>query len=170
MSTGSAWTSLIVLAGVPLALSGAFLLLAILDYNLSVAVWIGLIALAGLYAETAIVFWKYLDISRDDFRRRGLLQNPAALIRVIQQGAVARVRPITMTVSTDMLGLLPIMWSTGAGADVMKRIATPLFGGVATSAFVVLVIFPVLYYYRNLRSLNRSEPQTGLSAQTEVTT
>lgn len=170
VSTGSAWTSLIVLAGVPLALSGAFLLLAILDYNLSVAVWIGLIALAGLYAETAIVFWKYLDISRDDFRRRGLLQNPAALIRVIQQGAVARVRPITMTVSTDMLGLLPIMWSTGAGADVMKRIATPLFGGVATSAFVVLVIFPVLYYYRNLRSLNRSEPQTGLSAQTEVTT
>ena len=169
VSTGSAWTSLIVLAGVPLALSGAFLLLAILDYNLSVAVWIGLIALAGLYAETAIVFWKYLDISRDDFRRRGLLQNPAALIRVIQQGAVARVRPITMTVSTDMLGLLPIMWSTGAGADVMKRIATPLFGGVATSAFVVLVIFPVLYYYRNLRSLNRSEPQTGLSVQTEVT-
>ena len=163
VSTGSAWTSLIVLAGVPLALSGAFLLLAILDYNLSIAVWIGLIALAGLYAETAIVFWKYLDLSRDDFRRRGLLENPAALIRVIQEGAVARVRPITMTVSTDMLGLLPIMWSTGAGADVMKRIATPLFGGVATSAFVVLVIFPVLYYYRNVG------PLTGLSVHTEVT-
>ncbi|MCY4585678.1 MAG: CusA/CzcA family heavy metal efflux RND transporter [Bryobacterales bacterium] len=163
VSTGSALTSLIVLAGVPFALSGAFLLLAILDYNLSVAVWIGLIALAGLYAETAIVFWKYLDISRDDFRRRGLLENPAALIRVIQEGAVARVRPITMTVSTDMLGLLPIMWSTGAGADVMKRIATPLFGGVATSAFVVLVIFPVLYYYRNVG------PLTRLSAHKEVT-
>ena len=168
VSTGSALTSLIVLAGIPLALSGAFLLLAILDYNLSIAVWIGLIALAGLYAETAIVFWKYLDISRDDYRRHGLMENPATLIRVIQEGAVARVRPITMTVSTDMLGLLPIMWSTGAGADVMKRIATPLFGGVATSAFVVLVIFPVLYYYRNVGSLNGPDPQTGQSAQTEA--
>ena len=169
VSTGSALTSLIVLAGIPLALSGAFLLLAVLDYNLSIAVWVGLIALAGLYAETAIVFWKYLDISRDDYRRRGLMKNPATLIRVIQEGAVARVRPITMTVSTDMLGLLPIMWSTGAGADVMKRIATPLFGGVATSAFVVLVIFPVLYYYRNVRSLNGPDLQTGLSAHTEAT-
>ena len=168
VSTGSALTSLIVLAGIPLALSGAFLLLAILDYNLSIAVWIGLIALAGLYAETAIVFWKYLDISRDDYRRHGLMENPATLIRVIQEGAVARVRPITMTVSTDMLGLLPIMWSTGAGADVMKRIATPLFGGVATSAFVVLVIFPVLYYYRNVGSLNGPDPPTGQSAQTEA--
>ncbi len=168
VSTGSALTSLIVLAGIPLALSGAFLLLAILDYNLSIAVWIGLIALAGLYAETAIVFWKYLDIFRDDYRRHGLMENPATLIRVIQEGAVARVRPITMTVSTDMLGLLPIMWSTGAGADVMKRIATPLFGGVATSAFVVLVIFPVLYYYRNVGSLNGPDPPTGRSAQTEA--
>ncbi len=152
LSTGSALTALIVLAGVPLALSGAFLSLAVLGYNLSVAVWIGLIALAGLYAETAIVFWKYLDTAREDHLRQGLLRRPADLVRSVQEAALARVRPVAMTVATDMFGLLPVMWSTGAGADVMKRIATPLFGGVATSAFVVLVIFPTLYYFRNLRS------------------
>lgn len=153
INTRSALTSLIVLAGVPFALSGAFLLLGFLEFNLSVAVWIGIIALAGLYAETAIVFWLYLDISCEDYRRRGLLTHRGALIEAIREGAIARVRPISMTVATDVLGLLPIMWSTGAGADVMKRIATPLFGGVATSAIVVLMIFPVLYYYRNCRSL-----------------
>ncbi len=170
VSTGSALTSAFVLAGVPLALSGAFLTLAILEYDLSIAVWVGLIALAGLYAETAIVFWKYLDISRDEFMRRGLFERPADLINVIQGAAVARVRPIAMTVATDMLGLMPVMWSTGAGADVMKRIATPLFGGVATSAFVVLVIFPVLYYYRNVRSVTELARQTGPGTLKEATT
>ena len=170
VSTGSALTSAIVLAGVPLALSGAFLTLAVLDYDLSIAVWVGLIALAGLYAETAIVFWKYLDISRDEFMSSGLFERPGDLINAIQQGAVARVRPIAMTVATDMLGLMPVMWSTGAGADVMKRIATPLFGGVATSAFVVLVIFPVLYYYRNVRSVTDVGEETGAIPLQEATT
>ncbi len=170
VSTGSALTSVVVLAGVPLALSGAFLTLAVLDYNLSIAVWVGLIALAGLYAETAIVFWQYLDISRDEFMRKGLFQRPADLVTAIQSAAIARVRPIAMTVATDMLGLMPVMWSTGAGADVMKRIATPLFGGVATAAFVVLVIFPVLYYYRNVRSLSRLAGKTGPTALKEATT
>ncbi len=151
--TRSAVTSLIVLAGAPFALSGAFLLLGYLDFSLSVAVWVGIIALTGLYAETAIVFWLYLDLSCEDYRRTGRLTDRGALMRAIRDGAVSRVRPISMTVATDVLGLLPIMWSTGAGADLMKRIATPLFGGVATSAFVVLVIFPVLHYYRNSRSL-----------------
>ena len=163
VSTGSALTSVIVLAGVPLALSGAFLLLAVLDFNLSIAVWVGLIALAGLYAETAIVFWRYLDISREEHMRKGLLREPADLVKAIQGVAIARVRPIAMTVATDMLGLMPVMWSTGAGADVMKRIATPLFGGVATSALVVLVIFPVLYYFQHVRSL------TGPGAQKDAT-
>ena len=170
ISTGSALTALFVLAGVPLALSGAFLSLVLLDYNLSIAVWIGLIALAGLYAETAIVFWRYLDISLEDCKRQGILGRPGALVQVIQEAAVARVRPIAMTVSTDMLGLMPVMWSTGAGADVMKRIAAPLFGGVATSAFVVLVIFPVLYYYRHVRSLTGPDEQAGLPAPKEITT
>ncbi len=169
VSTGSALTSVIVLAGVPLALSGAFVSLTVLDYYLSIAVWVGLIALAGLYAETAIVFWKYLDISREDLARRGLLAGPADLMRMIREVAVARVRPIAMTVATDMFGLLPIMWSTGAGADVMKRIAAPLFGGVATSALVVLVIFPVLYYYRHARAV-RNSLDSGPEALAEVAT
>ena len=170
ISTGSALTSAVVLAGVPLALSGAFLTLAVLEYNLSIAVWVGLIALAGLYAETAIVFWQYLDISRDEFIRKGLFEQPADLVGAIQGAAIARVRPIAMTVATDMLGLMPVMWSTGAGADVMKRIATPLFGGVATSAFVVLVIFPVLYYYRNVRSLPGHAAKVGPTELKEATT
>ena len=169
VSTGSALTSAFVLAGIPLALSGSFMTLAILDYNLSIAVWVGLIAVAGLYAETAIVFWKYLDIARQDHKRRGILEGPLDLVEAIRQAAVARVRPIAMTVATDMLGLVPVMWSTGAGADVMKRIATPLFGGVATSAFVVLVIFPVLYYYRNVRSLSGPDPLGVPGALKEVT-
>ena len=170
VSTGSALTSALVLAGVPLALSGAFLTLAVLEYDLSIAVWVGLIALAGLYAETAIVFWKYLDIARDDLMRQGQFGRPSDLINAIQGAAIARVRPIAMTVATDMLGLMPVMWSTGAGADVMKRIATPLFGGVATSAFVVLVIFPVLYYYRHVRSLTNLAHRTGQSTLKEATT
>ena len=170
VSTGSALTSAFVLAGIPLALSGAFLTLAVLDYDLSVAVWVGLIALAGLYAETAIVFWKYLDISRDELMHRGLFERPGDLINAIHQAAVTRVRPIAMTVATDMLGLMPVMWSTGAGADVMKRIATPLFGGVATSAFVVLVIFPVLYYYRNVGSVTEVGRETGPTALQEAAT
>ncbi len=170
VSTGSALTSVIVLAGVPLALSGAFVSLAALGYNLSIAVWVGLIALAGLYAETAIVFWKYLDIAREDHLHRGLLASPVDLVRVIKGSAVARVRPIAMTVATDMFGLLPIMWSSGAGADVMKRIAAPLFGGVATSALVVLVIFPVLYYYRNARPLAGTDSRSVPSAPMEVPT
>ena len=163
LNTRSALTGLIVLAGVPFALSGSFILLAVLDFNLSVAVWIGIIAVAGLYAETAIVFWLYLDLSRDDSAARGLLSDRHALIQAIRTGAVRRARPVAMTVATDVLGLLPIMWSAGAGADVMKRIATPLFGGVATSAFVVLVILPVMYYYRNIRSLPKAgrRPGTG---------
>ena len=170
VSTGSALTSVVVLAGVPLALSGAFFLLMVLDFNLSIAVWVGLIALAGLYAETAIVFWRYMDISREEHIRMGLLMAPADLIKAIQGVAVARVRPIAMTVATDMLGLIPVMWSTGAGADVMKRIATPLFGGVATSALVVLVIFPVLYYFQHVRSLTGPDSHTGSGAPEEATT
>ena len=156
LATKSALTSLIVLLGVPFALSGGFILLDALEFNLSIAVWVGLIALAGLYAETAIVFWLYLDIAREDYRRRGLLTHRDALVGAIQEGAGARLRPIMMTVATDVLGLLPIMWSTGAGADVMKRVATPLFGGVTTAAIVVLLIFPVLYYFRYARSLPKA--------------
>ena len=161
LNTRSWLTSLIVLAGLPFAVSGSLVLLQILGYNLSVATWVGCIALAGLYAETAIVFWFYLESSCERYRARGLLTDRAALVAAITDGATSRVRPIAMTVVTDVIGLVPIMASTGAGADVMKRIATPLFGGVATSAFLVLIVFPVLYYLRAASAL----PKTSRAAE-----
>ena len=166
--TGSAVETLLVLAGVPFALTGSVWLLYVQDYNLSVAVWVGVIALAGLYAETAIVLLLYLDQSYHDMQRRGLLKDRASLIQAIYAGSVRRVRPILMTVATDVIGLLPIMWSTGAGADVMKRVATPLIGGVITSGFTVLVIYPVVYYLWRSRGLPKGRPFTGFQTLKET--
>ena len=161
VSTKSMGETLIVMLGVPFALIGSVWLLYVLDYNLSVAVWVGVIALAGLYAETAIVLLLYLDQSYQDYRSRGLLTDRNSLIQAIYGGSVQRVRPILMTVATDVIGLMPIMWSTGTGADVMKRIATPLVGGVVTSGFTVLVIFPVVYYLLRSRGLPKGAKFTG---------
>ncbi len=146
LTTRSATETLMVLLGVPFAVAGSFWLLHILNYDLSIAVWVGIIALAGLYAETAIVFLLYLNSSVKDYADRGLLTDRAALMHAIRRGSVQRVRPIMMTIATDVFGLLPIMWSAGAGADVMKRIAAPLVGGVVTSGAVVLLLFPVAFY------------------------
>ena len=153
LTTRSATETLMVLLGVPFAVAGSFWLLHILDYDLSIAVWVGIIALAGLYAETAIVFLLYLNSSVKDYADRGLLTDRAALMHAIRRGSVQRVRPIMMTIATDVFGLLPIMWSTGAGADVMKRIAAPLMGGVVTSGAVVLLLFPVAFYLWKARGL-----------------
>ena len=142
-----------ILLGTPFALSGSFLLLHLLGYNLSVAVWVGLIAVAGLYAETAIVFMLYLDIAYADALAEGKMNDRRDLVRAICTGAASRVRPIVMTVATDVIGLAPIMLNDGAGSDMMKRIATPLFGGVATSALVVLIAFPTLYFLHRRRSV-----------------
>ncbi len=142
-----------ILLGTPFALSGSFLLLHLLGYNLSVAVWVGLIAVAGLYAETAIVFMLYLEIAYADALAEGKMNDRRDLVRAICNGAVSRVRPIVMTVATDVIGLAPIMLNDGAGSDMMKRIATPLFGGVATSALVVLIVFPTLYFLHRRRSV-----------------
>jgi Cu(I)/Ag(I) efflux system membrane protein CusA/SilA len=161
VSTKSMGETLIVMLGVPFALIGSVWLLYVLDYNLSVAVWVGIIALAGLYAETAIVLLLYLDQSYQDYLSRGLLTDRNSLIQAIYGGSVQRVRPILMTVATDVIGLMPIMWSTGTGADVMKRIATPLVGGVVTSGFTVLVIFPVVYYLLRGRGLPKGAKFTG---------
>ena len=166
--TGSAAETLLVLAGVPFALTGAVWLLYAQDYNLSVAVWVGVIALAGLYAETAIVLLLYLDQSYHDFQQRGLLRDRASLIQAVYAGSVRRVRPILMTVATDVIGLLPIMWSTGTGADVMKRVATPLVGGIVTSGFTVLVIYPVVYYLWRSRGLPKGRPFTGFRTLKET--
>ena len=159
LTTRSVTETLLVLLGVPFAVAGSFWLLHILNYDLSIAVWVGIIALAGLYAETAIVFLLYLNVSYRDYRDRGLLTDRAALAQAIRRGSVKRVRPIMMTIATDVIGLLPIMWSTGAGADVMKRIAAPLVGGVVTSGAVVLLLFPVAFYVWKGRGLGGEAEQ-----------
>ena len=143
----------LVLLGAPFALIGAIWLLYLLDYNLSVAVWVGIIALAGLYAETATVLLLYLNVAVDEHRSRGELRDRAQLAEAIKDGTVKRVRPVLMTIATDVVGLAPIMWSAGAGADVMKRIAAPLVGGVVTSGLVVLLVFPVVFYLWKSREL-----------------
>ncbi|HET9156713.1 MAG TPA: efflux RND transporter permease subunit, partial [Myxococcaceae bacterium] len=133
--------ALLVMLAVPFSLVGAFWLLYFLDYNLSVAVWVGIIALAGLDAETGIVMLLYLDLAWRQRRPRTREEAFAA----IRAGAVQRIRPKMMTVVTILVGLLPILWSQGTGADVMKRIAAPMVGGVVTSGALELLVYPALY-------------------------
>ncbi len=161
INTGSLIETGIVFLAVPFSLVGAVWLLYLLDYNMSIAVWVGVIALAGISAETGVIMLLYLDIAYDDYRKRGLIKDRNGLIEAIYHGAVQRVRPKVMTVSAIIAGLLPIMWSHGAGADVMKRIAAPMVGGVATSAIVVLVIYPILYYLWKGRGLPKGGKFTG---------
>src|SRR5262249_51763147 len=130
-----------VMLAVPFSLVGAFWLLYLLGYNLSVAVWVGIIALAGLDAETGIVMLLYLDLAWRERQPRTRQEGFAA----IQAGAVQRIRPKMMTVATILAGLLPVLWSQGTGADVMKRIAAPMVGGVVTSAMLELLVYPALY-------------------------
>jgi copper/silver efflux system protein len=147
LNTRSVARTFIVLLAVPFSLVGAFWLLFLLHYNLSVAVGVGLIALAGLDAETGVVMLLYLDQAWDRFQAAGRLRTPADLHDAIIEGAVQRIRPKVMTVCAILFGLLPIMWSptTQAGADVMKRIAAPMIGGVVTSGILELLLYPVIY-------------------------
>ena len=144
-STRSVARTLIVLSAVPLSLAGAFWLLDALQYNLSIAVWVGIIALAGLSAETGMVMLLYLDRACDAARAEGRLGTLSELRQAVFDGASRRVRPVVRLSTTTAFGLLPIMWSAGTGADVMKRIAAPMVGGVGTTALVVLLVFPVIY-------------------------
>ncbi|MGE0124466.1 MAG: efflux RND transporter permease subunit [Dehalococcoidia bacterium] len=144
-STRSIPKILIVLLAVPFSLIGAFWLLYLLDYNMSVAVWVGIIALAGVDAETGVVMLLYLDQSFDRFKGAGRMSSMADLQEAVEEGAVKRIRPKMMTVMAILMGLLPIMWSHGAGADVMKRIAAPMVGGVVTSFALELLIYPVIF-------------------------
>ena len=137
--------SLIVMLSVPFALIGGFWYLYVLDYNLSVAVWVGLIALAGVAAETGVVMIVYLDEAYHQRVQAGRMRTHADLYEAVLEGSVQRVRPKTMTVVAIMAGLLPIMWSHGAGADVMQRIAAPMIGGMLTSAILTLLVIPAMY-------------------------
>jgi Cu(I)/Ag(I) efflux system membrane protein CusA/SilA len=137
--------TLIVLLSVPFALIGSIWLLYFLGYNLSVAVWVGIIALAGVAAETGVVMIVYLDEVYERRVREGSLTSIKDLSEAIIEGAVQRVRPKMMTVAAIIAGLLPIMWSHGAGADVMKRIAAPMIGGMVTSTILTLAVIPAIY-------------------------
>ncbi len=146
LSTKSFFETFVVLLAVPFSLVGAFWLMWWLDYNMSIAVWVGVIALAGVSTETGVVMLLYLGVAHKDAVRDGRMRNRRDLLESVFGGAVNRVRPILMTAITTTAGLLPIMWSRGAGADVMKRIATPMVGGMATSVIVVLLVYPAIYY------------------------
>lgn len=145
LNRGSAVETAIVMLAVPFSLIGAVWLLWLLDYHLSVAVWVGLIALAGLDAETGTVMLLYLDLAYADAAKAGRLTDRAALDEAIVEGAARRIRPKLMTVATTMIGLLPVLWSTGTGADVMKRIAAPMVGGLTTSFLLELTVYPAIY-------------------------
>ncbi len=136
----------IVLLAVPFSLIGAVWLLVALGYNLSIAAWVGMIALLGLDAETGVFMLMYLDLAFDERVKRGEMRNLDDLKHAIVEGAVHRVRPKLMTVAALFMGLIPIMWSMGAGADVMKRIAAPMIGGLLTSFLMELLIYPVVFY------------------------
>jgi Cu(I)/Ag(I) efflux system membrane protein CusA/SilA len=142
---GSVTESLIVMASVPFALVGSVWLLRALDYNLSVAVWVGLIALAGVAAEIAVILLVYLDQAYERHRREGRLRNRAELLEAVREGAGERVRPVLMTATAVIGGLLPIMWGGGTGATVMKRIAAPMVGGMVSATLLTLVVVPALY-------------------------
>lgn len=147
----------LVLLAVPFSLVGAVWLVWALGYNWSVAVWVGMIALAGLDAETGVVMLLYLDLAyektADKAKAAGRMLTPSDLIAAVREGAVGRVRPKTMTVVTTFMALVPILWATGIGADVMRRIAAPMVGGIVTSFAGELLVIPVLYYLWRSRNL-----------------
>jgi Cu(I)/Ag(I) efflux system membrane protein CusA/SilA len=138
---------LIVLLSIPFALVGSIWLLWLLDYRLSTAVWVGIIALVGLAAQTGIVMIVYIDAAYERRRAAGKIRDLSDIVWAHMEGTVMRVRPKLMTVGTMLLGLVPLLWATGSGADVMKRIAAPMVGGLVTSAFLTLEIIPVVYTY-----------------------
>ncbi|MFQ5526921.1 MAG: efflux RND transporter permease subunit [Thermoanaerobaculia bacterium] len=143
--TRSALETGIVLLAVPFSLIGAIWLLYALGYNMSIAVWVGLIALAGLDAETGLVMLLYLKLAYERRQRQGQLGSPIDLRDAIVEGAAQRIRPKLMAVLTTMIGLVPIMWSTGAGSDVMRRIAAPMVGGLVSSFLLQLTIYPAIF-------------------------
>ncbi len=144
-NTGSVAKTMIIFLAVPFSAVGAIWLLYLLNYNMSIGVWVGLIALMGVDAGTGVFMLLYLDLAYQDRRQQGLMRSWTDLTAAIEYGAVKRVRPKFMTVAVLFMGLLPIMWSVGTGADVMKRIAAPMIGGIGTSFLMELLVYPAIY-------------------------
>jgi copper/silver efflux system protein len=145
LNTGSLPKTMIVLMAVPFSAVGAIWFLYAAGYNMSVAVWVGLIALLGIDAETGVFMLLYLDLAYEDAKRENRMQNLGQLHEAIVQGAAKRLRPKFMTFATTCIGLFPIMWATGTGSDVMKRIAAPMVGGIFTSFVLELLVYPAIY-------------------------
>lgn len=154
--------ALIVMLAVPFSLVGAVWILWILGYNMSVAVWVGMIALAGLDAETGVIMLLYLDLAHRDRAARGALHDRNDLTEAIVEGSAHRIRPKMMTVCAILFGLLPILWGQGAGADIMRRIAAPMVGGVLTSFVLELVVYPAIYAWWKGRHLPARPHAPGL--------
>jgi Cu(I)/Ag(I) efflux system membrane protein CusA/SilA len=166
MNTKSLTKTMVVALAVPFSAIGAVWLLYLLGYNMSIAVWVGLIALLGVDAETGVFMLLYLDLAYEEAKKAGRLRNLVELREAIMHGAVKRLRPKFMTVSVMALGLIPIMWSAGTGADVMKRIAAPMIGGIFTSFLLELLVYPVIYEiwkwnFELKREIAQSAPQAS---------
>jgi Cu(I)/Ag(I) efflux system membrane protein CusA/SilA len=153
LNTRSLVKTAIVFLAVPFSLVGAIWFIYILGYNMSLAVWVGMIALAGLDAETGVIMLLYLEKAFENSKKLGAMNTLTDLRNSIDQGAVQRVRPKIMTASVIIAGLLPIMWSAGTGSDVMKRIAAPMVGGVITSVIMELLAYPAIYYLWRKRGI-----------------
>jgi len=157
-NTKSAAKTWIIVLAVPFSAIGALWLLWLLGYHMSIAVWVGLIALLGLDAETGVFMLLYLDMSYEEAVSSGRLKDKRDLTEAIVHGAVKRVRPKAMTVLSGLVGLLPILWSLGSGADLMKRVAAPMVGGLTTSFLLELLIYPAIYYIWKGRGLSETTP------------
>lgn len=145
INTKSITETMLIILAVPFSAVGAIWFLYALGYNMSIGVWVGLIALLGVDAETAIFMLLYLNIAYEGAKKDGKMNSLTDLQDAIHDGAVKRIRPKFMTVAVMFMGLVPIMWSTGAGADVMRRIAAPMIGGILTSFILELVVYPAIY-------------------------
>src|SRR5437867_3436305 len=159
LNTGSTMKTLIILLAVPFSAVGAILFIWHLGYNMSIAVWVGLIALLGVDAETGVFMLLYLDLAYEHARKENRMRSLAHLKEAIVEGAVKRLRPKVMTVAVMFMGLVPIMWSTGTGSDVMRRIAAPMIGGIFTSFLMELLVYPVIYEIWKTREVSREAMQ-----------
>jgi Cu(I)/Ag(I) efflux system membrane protein CusA/SilA len=168
INTRSIPKTIIILLAVPFSAVGAIWFLYLAGYNLSVAVWVGLIALLGIDAETGVFMLLYLDLAFEEAKREGRLQNLAQLREAIVQGAAKRLRPKFMTFATTCVGLFPIMWATGAGSDVMKRIAAPMVGGIFTSFVLELLVYPAIYEVWKWNSFPKSVRSESLELQSDA--
>ncbi len=158
LSTKSVTKTFIVFLAVPFSLVGAIWLMYFLDFNLSIAVWVGILALLGVDAETGVVMLLYLDLAHEQWTTEGRMNTTGDLKEAVYHGAVKRIRPKMMTVMTDIIGLMPFLLGAGAGSDMIARTAAPIVGGMTTSMLLELTVYPAIYYIWKSRSLKQGEP------------